>query len=137
MFSLVLPHVDGGEGNPGGVESGLDNGVGVSHEGEYSSVGGVARVNIQKTGTGSGSNSICYGLYDLIESRFMQGLGVRCEVSICQTFESLPSEKFGTHSIILDISPACGVATTSETPQCRGPGVSFWNLFLKRVSHGI
>ena len=69
MFPLVLPHVYQGEGHPDSVEGGLDDGVGVPHEGEDSSVGGVARVNIQKTGTRSGSYCICYGLYHLVESR--------------------------------------------------------------------
>ena len=77
MFSLVPPHVDGGEGHPGRVEGGMDNGLGVSHEGEYSSVGGVAGVDIQQTGTGSGSYSICYGLYHLVKSRSIQRLGGR------------------------------------------------------------
>ena len=128
MFSLVLPHVDGGVAHPGGVQSGLDDGVGVPHEGEDSSVGGVAGVDIQKTGTGGGSDSICYGLYHLVESRSRLGR----DVTICQTFKSLPSEKLGTHSIILDISPA--VKEQQVSPLSVGGLVLLFRTGLKEGS---
>ena len=82
--------------------------------------------NIQQAGTGGGSHSICYGLYHLVDSRSILGL----DVTICQTFESLPSEKFGTHSIILDISPT--VKQQRVSPQSVGGLVSVLRTGLKR-----
>ena len=76
MFPLVIPHVYQGEGHPGSVEGGLDDGVGVPHEGEDSPVGGVAGVNIQETGTRGGSYSICYGLYHLDNRSTVQYTGL-------------------------------------------------------------
>ena len=46
MFSRVLGHVDHLECHLGSVESSLDHGVRVTHEGVDCSVGGGSRVNI-------------------------------------------------------------------------------------------
>ena len=95
----MFPHVNKREGDLRSIESSLNNGVWIPNKCEDCPVGGLARINIQQDGSRGGTDCTSDGINDL----FNITVTIITGHVIKKTFLSLPSEKFGTHSIIFDI----------------------------------
>ena len=110
MLSGVFPHVDEREGDLGRVEGRLHHGGRVPHEGVDRAVGGGAGVHVQQHRAGRRADRVRYRIDNLAHSVNMikfafvsNNIYIDSIKYLDTTFLSLPSEKLGTHSIILDI----------------------------------